>query len=165
MDCFVRKSKASPQSALSHSLVINPIFQIQAAEFTATGSLSFLNSWQPVLTNPTQQIAKESPTGYKEAFDLGYRLRTRYPKLYDVGSPFVSWANLYPRVVETAQNFVRGFLGAQSATLGTVVTVNSTGSPQALFDSLGPSDMCPNFKDGNGGTNCTRVFSPIFCLV
>lgn len=24
------------------------------------------------------QIAQESPTGWKEAFDLGYRLRTRY---------------------------------------------------------------------------------------
>ena len=77
---------------------------------------------------------------------------TRYPDLYDYGTPFISWANLYPRVVQTAQNFVRGFLGSSASTLGTVVTVNSTGSPEALFDSLSPSDLCPNFVDGNGGT-------------
>lgn len=64
----------------------------------------------------------------------------------------MAWANLYPRVVQTAQNFVRGFLGSSANTLGAVVTVNSTGSPEAVFDSLAPSDLCPNFKDGNGGT-------------
>jgi hypothetical protein len=55
--------------------------------------------------------------------------------------------------VQTAQNFVRGFLGNSAATLGTVITVNSTGSPEALFDSLSPSDLCPNFVDASGGTN------------
>ena len=77
---------------------------------------------------------------------------SRYPDLYAYGTPFISWANLYPRVVQTAQNFVRGFLGSTASSLGTVVTVNSTGSPEALFDSLSPSDLCPNFVDGNGGT-------------
>ncbi|EPE34607.1 Phosphoglycerate mutase-like protein [Glarea lozoyensis ATCC 20868] len=129
--------------------------KIQSSSFTASGPLSFLASWKPVLTNPTLQIAKESPTGYKEAFDLGYRLRTRYPSLYEVGSPFIAWANLVPRVVETAQNFVRGFLGAQASVLGSVITVNSTGSADAVFNSLGPSDQCPAFKDGNGGSNLT----------
>lgn len=76
----------------------------------------------------------------------------RYPDLYAYGAPFISWANLYPRVVQTAQNFVRGFLGSTASVLGTVITVNSTGSPEALFDSLSPSDLCPNFVDGNGGT-------------
>ncbi|PQE31175.1 histidine acid phosphatase protein [Rutstroemia sp. NJR-2017a WRK4] len=129
--------------------------KIQASNFTAKGSLSFLKSWEPVLTNPTLQIAQESPTGYKEAYDLGYQLRTRYPDLYSYGQPFISWANLYPRVVQTAQNFVRGFLGSTASTLGTVITINSTGSEQALFDSLGPSDLCPAFVDGNGGTQAT----------
>ncbi|CAG8976227.1 hypothetical protein HYALB_00010773, partial [Hymenoscyphus albidus] len=68
----------------------------------------------------------------------------------------MAWANLYPRVVQTAQNFVRGFLGSSASTLGTVVTVNSTGSPQAIFDSLAPSDLCPSFRDGNGGVEATK---------
>ena len=76
----------------------------------------------------------------------------RYPALYAYGTPFISWANLYPRVVQTAQNFVRGFLGQTATGLGTVISVNSTGSPEALFDSLSPSDQCPLFVDGNGGT-------------
>lgn len=125
--------------------------EIQAANFTSTGSLAFLKSWKPVLTNPGLQIAQESPTGFKEAYDLGYQLRTRYPDLYSYGQPFMSWANLYPRVVQTAQNFVRGFLGSAASDLGTVVTINSTGSESALFDSLSPSDLCPSFVDGNGG--------------
>ena len=48
--------------------------------------------------------------------------------------------------------FVRGFLEPNSDILGTVITANSTGSPEALGDSLSPSDLCPAFVDGNGGT-------------
>jgi acid phosphatase len=51
--------------------------------------------------------------------------------------------------------FVRGYLGPNSNTLGQVITVNSTGSPLALGDSLSPSDLCPAFVDGNGGTYAT----------
>ncbi|TGO57248.1 hypothetical protein BOTNAR_0205g00140 [Botryotinia narcissicola] len=132
--------------------------EIQAANFTSTGSLAFLKSWKPVLTNPTLQIAQESPTGFKEAYDLGYQLRTRYSNLYSYGQPFISWANLYPRVVQTAQNFVRGFLGSTASNLGMVVTINSTGSESALFDSLSPSDLCPSFVDGNGGTEQLKQY-------
>jgi acid phosphatase len=85
---------------------------------------------------------------------------TRYPKLYSYGDSFISWANLYPRVVQTAQNFVRGFLGQTASSLGLVITVNSTGSEQALFDSLSPSDLCPLFVDGNGGTARKCIFPP-----
>jgi len=51
---------------------------------------------------------------------------------------------------------VRGFLGTNSDALGTVITVNSTGPPEALGDSLSPSDFCPAFVDGNGGTYATK---------
>ncbi len=40
--------------------------QIQAADFTATGSLAFLKSWKPVLKNTTAQMSQESITGAKE---------------------------------------------------------------------------------------------------
>ncbi|RDW89305.1 acid phosphatase-like protein [Coleophoma cylindrospora] len=130
--------------------------KIANATFEASGSLAFLETWKPVLTNPSAQMSQESPTGYKEAYDLGYTVRTRYPDLYQYGSPFISWANLYPRVVQTARNFVRGFLGHLADDLATVITVNSTGSPDAFFDSLSPSDLCPAFVDGNGGTYATE---------
>jgi acid phosphatase len=51
--------------------------QFQAGDYTATGSLAFLKEWRTVLTNPTVQMSMESPTGAKEAQDLGYTLRTR----------------------------------------------------------------------------------------
>lgn len=55
--------------------------RIQAAKtagnLTAKGSLSFIEDWKTVLTNPSLQISQESMTGYKEAFDLGYQLRAR----------------------------------------------------------------------------------------
>ncbi|OIW29655.1 histidine acid phosphatase [Coniochaeta ligniaria NRRL 30616] len=118
--------------------------------YTASGSLSFLPSWKTVLTNPSLQIAMESPTGYKEAYDLGYTLRTRYPNLYTEGDPFPVWANNYTRVLQTAQNFVRGYLGTNAATLGSVIAVTSKGFPAALADTLAPSDMCPLFADDEG---------------
>lgn len=39
--------------------------------------MDFLEDWEPVLTNPVLEMSMESPTGYKEAYDLGYQLRTR----------------------------------------------------------------------------------------
>lgn len=47
---------------------------------------------------------------------------------------------------------MRGFLGERAHVDGVVVTVNATGGRgEALFDSLSPSDSCPDFVDGNGG--------------
>ncbi len=65
--------------------------QIQAAQFEASESLSFLYSWKPVLTNPYMQVSQESITGYKERYDLGYSLRVRYPSLYNNGTLFLAW--------------------------------------------------------------------------
>ena len=92
------------------------------------------------------QIAQLSKTGYKELFDLGYTLRIRYPDLYKEGDDFYVWANEYPRVIQTAQLFVQGYLGTNSS-LGTVVSVAGKGFPEHLGDTLAPSDMCPSFVD------------------
>lgn len=55
--------------------------------------------------------------------------------------------------------FVRGYLGSVSTTLGTVATVNSTGSSAATGNSLSPSDSCPLFSDDSGGDNATTFAS------
>ncbi|ORY71158.1 histidine acid phosphatase [Pseudomassariella vexata] len=126
-----------------------------AGNYTASGSLSFLPEWKTVLTNPPLQIAMENPTGAKEAHDLGYTLRTRYPDLYQDGDEFMVWANNYTRVLQTAQMFVRGFLGFSAPANGSVVSVTSKGFAAGIGDSLAPSDMCPNFEDASGGDNKT----------
>ncbi|KAJ5221768.1 phosphoglycerate mutase-like protein [Penicillium citrinum] len=135
---------------------------VNGTGFNAHGSLAFIKDWRPVLTNPPLQIAQESMTGWKEASDLGYQLRARYPDFYEDGSPFYVWANQYKnpinesRVVQTARAFVHGYLYEFADTFGTVVSVNSTGSASAIGNSLGPSDSCPKFAStSSGGTNVT----------
>jgi hypothetical protein len=93
-----------------------------------------------------------SPTGSKEAYDMGYTLRTRYPDLYNEGDNFMVWANNYTRVLQTASIFVRGYLGSFASTYGSVVSVTSKGFAGATGNSLSPSDTCPNFVDTSGST-------------
>ncbi|KAJ2898604.1 histidine acid phosphatase [Zalerion maritima] len=130
--------------------------RFQNASLTGTGSLSFLSSWSPVLTDPSTQIAQLSPTGWKEAFDLGYKLRTQYPSLYTATSEETQtqyvWANDYPRVIQTARLFLRGYLGTNATLFGRVVSVNPDGDghAEAIGNSLSPSDACPNFDDDGG---------------
>ncbi|KAH9910101.1 histidine acid phosphatase [Xylariomycetidae sp. FL2044] len=156
-DCYVEQaayvsrhgSRYPDQGAYSGWVSMYERFQ--AGNYTASGSLSFLPSWRPVLTNPSQQIAQENPTGAKESHDMGYTLRTRYPDLYQDGDDFMVWANNYTRVLQTASMFVRGFLGFTAAQKGSIVAVTSEGYPAGVGDSLSPSDMCPNFEDTEGG--------------
>lgn len=67
--------------------------------------------------------------------------------MYQEGDDFYVWANNYTRVLQTAQSFVRGYLGPNSTLLGKVVSVTARGMPAHLGDTLAPSDMCPTFKD------------------
>ena len=86
------------------------------------------------------------------------------PGFYQDGTPFHVWANQYKspinesRVVQTARAFLNGYLYEYADSYGTVVSVNSTGSPAAIGNSLGPSDSCPAFgsisSGGNNVTNC-----------
>ena len=131
--------------------------KIHSANFTASGSLAFLSTWQPVLSDPAQQLSQLSQGGWKELYDMGVTYRLRYPQLYTDNTPFALWSNLYPaapRVVDSARLFARGFLGPNATTLGTVYTLNSS-DPRSLANSLGPSDLCPNYDDDSGGTNAT----------
>ncbi|KAK2603016.1 hypothetical protein N8I77_009504 [Diaporthe amygdali] len=130
--------------------------RFSSGNYTATGSLSFMKDWRTVLTNVGLQIAMESPTGAKEAHDLGYTLRTRYPQLYNEGDDFYVWSNNYTRVLQTAQMFAQSYLGFTSSTYGKVISVTSKGYTGAIGNSLGPSDQCPNFNDNSGGDYATE---------
>ncbi|KAI8631763.1 histidine acid phosphatase [Xylariaceae sp. FL1651] len=125
--------------------------RFSARGYTAKGSLSFLPRWRTALTNESLQIAMLNPTGSKEAHDLGYQLRYRYPDLYQEGEDFAVWANNYTRVLQTAKAFVQGYLGFNAAAAGSVISVTSKGFPGAIGNSLSPSDQCPNFADSSGG--------------
>ncbi|KAJ5321795.1 uncharacterized protein N7506_010925 [Penicillium brevicompactum] len=163
---FVRHGSRFPDTG-SYGSWVTLHDKIQAAAqqdgFDARGSLKFITEWTPVLTNPSLQLAQESMTGWKEASDLGYQLRSRYPTFYENGTPFYVWANQYKspvnesRVVQTARAFINGYLYEYADAYGTVVSVNSTGSPDAIGNSLGPSDSCPAFgATSSGGNNVTN---------
>jgi hypothetical protein len=89
------------------------------------------------------------------------------PDFYEDGNQFYVWANQYAspinesRVVQTAKAFVQGYLAEFADAYGTIVSVNSTGSVNAIGNSLGPSDACPAFASGADGssfsndTDCT----------
>ena len=131
--------------------------KIHAASFTARGTLSFLSTWEPVLSDPAQRLSQLSQGGWKELYDMGVTYRWRYPQLYTDNTPFTLWSNLYPaapRVVDSARLFARGFLGPNSTTLGHIYSLNSS-DPRSLANSLAPSDLCPNYIDDSGGINAT----------
>lgn len=133
--------------------------KIQSApKFQAQGSLKFISTWKPVLRNPELEMSHISLGGYKELQDMGYTYRTRYPQLYSENQTFLAWANMYqahqPRVVDSARLFVRGYVGPNATTLGSVYVLNNT-DPRGLANSLAPSDLCPMYKDTSGGINAT----------
>ncbi|KAJ4389251.1 hypothetical protein N0V93_006716 [Gnomoniopsis smithogilvyi] len=130
--------------------------RFSSGNYTPTGVLSFMKDWKTVLTNVDLQMSMESPTGAKEAHDMGYQLRTRYPQLYNDGDDFMVWANNYTRVLQTAKFFVQGFLGFTAAEYGSVVSVTSKGFTGSIGNSLSPSDTCPNFYDSSGGDYATE---------
>ncbi|OJJ62518.1 hypothetical protein ASPSYDRAFT_649305 [Aspergillus sydowii CBS 593.65] len=126
---------------------------IQSADFHATGSLSFLSDWKPVLSHPEEQIAQVSITGYKELYNLGVDLRFRYPTFYTDNTPFLLWANKYQRTVDSARLFARGYLGPNS-TFANIHAIDSKATG-AAGNSLATSDQCPNFEDASGGDYST----------
>jgi acid phosphatase len=128
--------------------------RINAAQFTVRDSkLAFLSTWKPVLTNPDQQIAQISTTGYKELYEMGGTYRLRYPNLYAYNTPLTLWANYYtsgPRVRDSARLFARGFLGPNATDLGSIYALNAS-APASFMNSLAPSDLCPAYSDNGGG--------------
>lgn len=106
-------------------------------------------------------MSTESITGYREAYDLAIQLRTKYPTFYTPGESYHVFANDYPRVIETAQNFLRAYIGVNASEgLGTVYAVTSTGSG-ALGNSLAPSDLCPSYVDSSGA-NQTAIWNALY---
>ncbi|PVH96612.1 phosphoglycerate mutase-like protein [Periconia macrospinosa] len=124
---------------------------------TSDPSLAFLSTWSPVLSDPAQQIAQISPTGYKELHAMGATWRLRYAHLYDYNTPFTMWANWYassPRVRDSARLFAQGFIGPNATTLGTIYALNAS-DPASWMNSLGTSDLCPAYRDSEGAPYTT----------
>ncbi|KAF3036863.1 hypothetical protein E8E11_001625 [Didymella keratinophila] len=126
-------------------------------------SLSFLKTWKPVLSDPSNQIGQISTTGYRELTSMGANWRLRYPDLYDYNTPFTMWANYYksgPRVRDSARMFAHGFLGPNATDLGTIYALNAS-DPRSWGNSLATSDLCTAYND-NGGSPYADVWANIY---
>ncbi|KAF4536891.1 Histidine phosphatase superfamily clade-2 [Lasiodiplodia theobromae] len=127
--------------------------KIKNATFTTNATeLQFLHNWTPVLSEPSQQIAQLSTTGWKELYDMGAAFRLAYPSFQAYNTPFSLWANAYssPRVLNSAQLFARGYLGPNATALGSIYVVNGS-DPRSLANSLATSNLCPAYDDNGGG--------------
>lgn len=137
---------------------------IRQSPFTVNDpKLEFLQTWAPILSDPTAQIAQISPTGYKELTSMGATWRLRYADLYKYNTPFTMWANYYnssPRVRDSARMFAQGFLGPNATALGTIYALNSS-DPASWMNSLAPSDLCPAYSD-NGGSPHTDEWASVY---
>ncbi|KAI0693965.1 phosphoglycerate mutase-like protein [Cytidiella melzeri] len=144
---------------------VNLFDKLQSTTYNATGALTFLPSWVlPVDDVPHEPLFLTSH-GAAEAFTLGAQLRGRY-NVTKGGSNFTVWSAGQQRVVDTANYFLRGYLGqgnylnSTDENRGTVFfmpdSVNSTGA-----DSLTPSAACPLYS-GNDGTDKSNAFRATF---
>ncbi|KAL9113763.1 MAG: hypothetical protein Q9227_002208 [Pyrenula ochraceoflavens] len=103
----------------------------------------------------TSMARCESITGERELVTLARELRARYPELQPHGHAFTTYANLYPRVVQSARIFTQEY-----APDGSILVINST-SPKAFGNSLAPSDLCPLYHDSAGAAE-VGIWSSIY---
>jgi len=71
---FVSRHGSRYPDASAYYTWTNLSAKIQAADFVATGALSFLPTWKPVLSNPAQQLSAESIGGWRELMEMGTTL-------------------------------------------------------------------------------------------
>ncbi|KAH8692019.1 histidine phosphatase superfamily [Talaromyces proteolyticus] len=128
--------------------------KFQSAKYKAHGSLEFLPDWQPVVKHPEEEMSMVSLGGYYELYTFGVELRWRYPNFYTDNDPFFLWANDYPRTIDSARLFARGYMGPNATLDGTIYVVNAD-VPSSVGNSLATSDSCPTFHDTSGGANVT----------
>jgi len=155
---FVSRHGSRYPDASAYYQWTNLSAKIQAADYVASGALSFLPTWKPVLSNPAQQLSAESIGGWRELMEMGTGYKWRYPGFYTDNSNFTLWANQYPaapRVVDSARLFARGFMGPNSTQYGNVIVLPSVGTG-VVGNSLGPSDSCPTYNDNGGGAYATN---------
>lgn len=125
--------------------------------------LEFLQTWKPVLSDPSNQIGQLSTTGYKELTEMGATWRLRYPDLHDYNTPFTMWVNYYksgPHVRDSACMFAHGFLGPNATALGTIYALNGS-DPASWMNSLATSDLCEAYND-EGGSPYKDIWDNIY---
>jgi hypothetical protein len=135
------------------------------SNFSATGPLSFLNTWQ-------YQLGAEVlvPVGNQELFDSGVHSYYRYGHLYNATTqahkPVVRTTS-EERMLTSAQLFNLGFFGLNASNLVDLEVIIENGYGLGIEDSfnntLAPYDTCTNSDNITiGDTYLRAVWDPIY---
>ncbi|KAL2820058.1 histidine phosphatase superfamily [Aspergillus granulosus] len=141
--------------------------RIKEAKVVLRGSLSFLNDWEYVTSNPEEdfdQLTRTGPySGTLGGFTTGVRLSTRYQHLISADSKIRVWASDCQRVIETAKYFVYGLLGVNWESSGKAELEIIPETFDRRADTLTPGDTCLKYLEDmeNGhdkGMNTLALF-------
>ncbi|THC90417.1 hypothetical protein EYZ11_010116 [Aspergillus tanneri] len=157
------------KSAGSHHLAL--LNRIKEADVIVNGSLSFLNNWTYLTSDPEKDFDQLTGTGpyagKLQAFTTGIRFITRYGHLLSQRAPTRFWASDCQRVIETAQHFAAGMFGLdwEKSKRATLVIIPETFDQRA--NTLTPGDTCLNYlEDGekghDNGVNMLSRFQDVY---
>lgn len=141
------------QIQLIHVIGMLTLYQrLNHAGIEFQGDLSFVNSWDFFMPEPSKRLENLVPTGpyagTLEAFGTGTKLRGRYEELLSLAverNQTSLWASGSKRVIETARYFATGFYGIDWEEVATLHVIPETADLGA--DTLTPGDTCKNYHD------------------
>lgn len=116
---------------------------LENRNFTASGELEFLNSW-----NYTQGVNLLTKLGNQQLFLGGVRSFMRYGQLYDFSNPekIVARTTSQDRITKSAEYFLSGFFGLDFEDyVNLEIIIESDG----FNNTLAPYDNCPLYSDEN----------------
>lgn len=126
--------------------VIKLLNRIKEKKLVAAGDLSFLNNYQSPALNP-ENFGKETTmgpyNGYASMFRFGGELRKWYGHLWNGVSKLPFFTASPERIVVTAQNVARGFIGDDWEKKSAIVVIPET--PAQGLNTLTPDVGCPKF--------------------
>lgn len=132
--------------ARSARKVLNQIYN--SKNITAKNDASFLNAYKSPSIYDLEKLEMETTegpySGYSSMFQAGSNFRNKYGHLYNNSQVLPFFTASQERIVVSAINVARGFLGAKWSEHARFVVLNET--KEMGLNSLTPGNGCPNFN-------------------
>lgn len=149
---YVRHGERYPTVGFSKHM--RAIFdQFSSKNLTAKNKAYFLNTYKSPAIYDLDKLEQESTegpySGYASMNLAGANFRRKYGHLYEENNTLPFFTASQERIVITASNVAKGFLGPNWANYSKFIVLNET--EEMGLNSLTPSEGCPNFDgDYNG---------------
>ncbi|KAM0751143.1 putative acid phosphatase [Meredithblackwellia eburnea MCA 4105] len=151
---YYRHGARYPTTGAAPSAFAAKVHNASATGFTATGPLSFLNTW-------TYKLGAEllTPFGRAQNFDLGVGARVAYGALLNnftaAGKLPVFRTQSQDRMVKTAKNFAAGFFGVPEYVDQVEISIEV--EAVGLNASGAPYEVCTNSNNARGSVGSTAA--------